>query len=95
MSVLNKSAVIDQLAEKTGVSKAAAARSLEALQEIIMDGVAEGNAVKLTGFASFEPSVRAAREMKNPKTGEPIDVPETKVVKIRPMQVFRNKVAGK
>jgi len=95
MSVLNKSAVIDELAEKTGVSKAAAARSIEAIQEIIVNSVAEGNSVKLTGFASFEPSVRAAREMKNPKTGEPIDVPETKVVKIRALQAFRNKVAGK
>jgi DNA-binding protein HU-beta len=92
MPILTKSELVATVAEKTGESKAATGRFIDALQETIIDAVAEGKEVKLTGFAAFAPAIRSARIIKNPQTGADISVPETKVVKIRPLSVFRNTV---
>lgn len=92
MPILTKSDLVAQVAEKTGSTKAATERFITALQDTVIEAVVEGKEVKLTGFAAFAPSVRAARTMKNPQTGEDLDVPETKVVKIRPLGEFRERV---
>lgn len=94
MPILNKSALIDQLAEKTGQSKANAERFLLAFQDSIIESVAKGDDVKLTGFASFEPVVRAPRTMKDPRTGDKLEVPEKKSVRIRPLKRFKDAISG-
>jgi DNA-binding protein HU-beta len=48
--------------------------------------------VKLTGFAAFAPATRSARVMRNPRTGDNIEVPETKIVSIRPLKRFKDTV---
>lgn len=95
MPVLNKPDLIAKVAEKTGESKAATERFLNAFQETVVDSVAEGLEVKISGFAAFAPALRSARVMKNPRTGEDIQVPETKVVKIRVLKAFRDKISGR
>lgn len=95
MPVLNKPGLIAEIAEKTGESKAATERFLNAFQETVVDSVDNGLEVKISGFAAFAPAVRSARLMKNPRTGEDIQVPETKTVKVRILQAFRNRIAGK
>jgi len=67
---MNKSELIEALAAKTEVSKAAAGKSIDAMIEIITAAVAKGNDVALIGFGTFKASKRAARTGKNPKTGE-------------------------
>lgn len=94
MSVLNKTALINELAESTGNSKAATERFLMAFQDAVIDAVARGEEVKLTGFAAFAPVTRAARVMKNPRTGEDLNVPEAKTVKIRALKRFRDAISG-
>lgn len=94
MSVLNKTALINEVAEATGSSKAATERFLAAFQDSVISAVTRGDEVKLTGFAAFAPVTRAARVMKNPRTGEPLDVPEAKTVRIRPLKHFRDSIAG-
>lgn len=94
MSVLNKTALINEVAEATGSSKAATERFLASFQDSIIAAVARGEEVKLTGFAAFAPVTRAARVMKNPRTGEPLDVPEAKTVRIRPLKHFRDAISG-
>lgn len=89
---LNKSEIIAQVAERNDISKAQAERVLASLQDIIMNAVAEGTEVKLPGFAAFDPVTRAARTMRNPATGEMIDVPEKKTVRIRPLKKFKDTV---
>lgn len=94
MSVLNKTALINEVAEATGSSKAATERFLAAFQDSVIAAVTRGDEVKLTGFAAFAPVTRAARVMKNPRTGEPLDVPEAKTVRIRPLKHFRDSIGG-
>lgn len=94
MSVLNKATLIDEVAEATGSSKAATERFLNAFQDKIIESVARGEEVKLTGFAAFTPATRAARTMKNPRTGEDLDVPAAKTVRIRALKRFRDAISG-
>lgn len=92
--MLNKAALISEVAERTGETKAATERFVSTLQDVIIETVAGGEDVRLTGFVAFTPATRAAREMKNPRTGETIDVPETKVVRVRPLKRFQDEVKG-
>lgn len=90
MAVINKTELIADIAEKTDSTKASVERFLSSLQESILENVAEGNDVNLSGFAKFTVETRAARTMKNPRTGEDIDVPAKRVVKVRPMSKLRS-----
>ena len=93
MSILTKAELVAEIADRTGSTKAGTERFIAALQDVIQEAVVEGKEVKLTGFAAFAPGVNAARTMKNPQTGEALEVPEKKVVKIRPLGAFREAVA--
>jgi len=95
MPVLNKPDLIAEIAEKTGESKAATERFLNAFQETVVDSVVDGVEVKISGFAAFSPSTRSARIMKNPRTGEDIEVPETKTVRMRVLKAFRDRISGR
>lgn len=97
MSVFSKADLVAEVTDKCpeGTTKASVERVLAALQESIMEHVAKGEDVRLTGFVNFEPAVRAARTMRNPRTGEDLQVPETKVVRLRAGKKFRDLVAGK
>lgn len=92
--MLNKADLISAVADRTGESKATTERFLGALQDVIIETVAKGEEVRLTGFAAFDSAQRAARQMKNPRTGEAIQVPATRVVKIRPLKRFQDEVKG-
>jgi len=87
--------MIDAIAARSELSKAASAKALDAVIETIVDAVAQGEAVTLVGFGSFKASARAAREGKNPKTGDKIQIPETVVPKFAAGATFKAKVAGK
>lgn len=89
MESLRKSDLIVQVAEKAGISKADAGRAIEALQETIIDAVANGKKVTLTGFVSFDPSIQSARNGRNPRTGEELFIPERKSVRVRPLKAFK------
>lgn len=91
---INKPTLIDEIAEKTGQTKADTDRFLTALEDVVTSHVVEGDDVKISGFVAFSPSVRAARVAKNPRTGEDLNIPESKVVRIRPLKAFKDKVSG-
>lgn len=90
MAVVNKTELIADIAEKTDTTKASVERFLNAFQESVLENIQEGHDVNISGFAKFSVETRAARVMKNPRTGEDIDVPEKRVVKVRPMSRLRN-----
>jgi len=92
---MNKSEMIDAIAARSELSKAASAKALDAVIETIVESVAQGETVTLVGFGSFKASVRAAREGKNPKTGAKILIAETTVPKFAAGATFKTKVAGK
>lgn len=92
---MNKSELIEALADKAGMSKAAAGKSIDALVGIITATVAKGGDVALIGFGTFKPSKRAARVGKNPRTGEALKIAAATVPKFSPGAKFKAAVAGK
>ena len=92
---MNKSDLIDAMATQAEVSKAAAGRALDAAIAAITAAVTKGDNVTLVGFGTFKSAKRAAREGKNPKTGEKIKIPATTVPKFSAGASFKAAVAPK
>ncbi len=92
---MNKSELIDVIAGKANLSKAAAGNALDAFLEAVVQAVAEGDSVTLVGFGSFKAQDRAAKEGKNPRTGEALSIPATTVPKFSAGATFKNAVAAK
>lgn len=92
---MNKSDLIEQIANKADISKASAGRALDAAIESITEAVASGDTVSLIGFGAFKSSERAAREGKNPKTGEKLKIAATRLPKFSAGSAFKAAVAKK
>jgi DNA-binding protein HU-beta len=75
---MNRKELIDALANKTGGSKADAARNIAALIEVITATLKKGDNVALVGFGTFEVRKRAARSGRNPATGVAIKIKASK-----------------
>lgn len=71
---MNKAELIDAVAAAADISKAAAARSVDTVLEVITESLKSGNAVTLVGFGTFNTRRREARTGRNPRTGEPIQI---------------------
>ena len=76
---MNQTEFIDQLAGSINTSKAEAGRVLDAVKGIITKSLVNGEPVVLPGFGTFKISERAAREGRNPQTGEKIKIAKKKV----------------
>jgi DNA-binding protein HU-beta len=85
---MNKTQLVDALAERLGDRRIAAA-AVEGLLETIVDKVRSGETVTITGFGVFESRPRAARIARNPRTGATVEVPATTVPAFRPGTGFR------
>lgn len=92
---MNKAELIDLIAQDADLSKAAAGRALESVIANITKAVAGGDSVALIGFGTFKASERAAREGKNPKTGEKLAIPAATVPKFAAGAAFKAAVAKK
>ncbi|NTV70093.1 MAG: HU family DNA-binding protein [Azonexaceae bacterium] len=92
---MNKSDLIEQMAATAEISKAAAGKALDAAIDTITKAVASGDTVSLIGFGTFKASERAAREGKNPKTGEKLSIAATTVPKFSAGANFKAAVAKK
>lgn len=71
---MNKTEMIDAIAAKCDLSKANAARAIDAFISTVTENLAEGGQVTLVGFGTFKAATRAARTGKNPATGEPLQI---------------------
>ena len=89
---MNKSQLVDALAERLG-DRRTASSAVDALLQIVVDTVRAGDSVSLAGFGVFERRARAARTGRNPRTGETVAVPATTVPAFRPGTGFRSAVA--
>lgn len=76
---MNKTELVDSMAEKSGLSKKDSEKALSALIESVEEALVNNDKVQLVGFGSFEVKTRAARKGRNPQTMEEIDIPESKV----------------
>jgi len=90
---MNKGELVDTVAARADVTKKQADAVLSAALESIMDSVSRQEKVTLVGFGSFEARERKAREGRNPKTGEKMDIPATRVPAFSAGKMFKDKVA--
>lgn len=90
---MNKSELVDAIAQKAQVTKKDADTVLSSALEVILETVATGDKVTLVGFGTFEVRDRQAREGRNPSTGKPIQIPATKVPAFSAGKLFKDKVA--
>lgn len=91
---MNKSELIAQVAEKTGLTKRAAGDSVEAVLSAIQEALKKGEKVTLVGFGTFEVRNRAARKGVNPATGATIEIPESRVPAFKAGKALKEAVSG-
>ena len=80
---MNKQELIASIAEKASMTKADAARALDAMVAAVTEALKQGDPVTLVGFGSFHVGERAARTGRNPRTGKNIKIKAAKVPKFR------------
>ena len=90
---MTKKELIATIAEEAGISKALAEKSLNATIESITDALSNREKVTFVGFGTFSVSERPARKGRNPKTGDPIDIPATTVPKFKAGKALKDAVA--
>ncbi|MBE6483812.1 MAG: integration host factor [Actinomycetaceae bacterium] len=90
---LNRTELIAKIAEKSGLTKSDADKALGALQEVLVESLSNGDAVKITGLLAVERTERAARKGRNPRTGEEIQIPAGYGVKLTAGSALKKAVA--
>lgn len=80
---MNKTELVAAIAEKTELSKKDAEKALKAFTDVITEQLKNGEKVQLVGFGTFEVSERAAREGRNPLTGEAMQIKASKTPKFK------------
>lgn len=91
---MNRKELISTLAGKTGSSKADAERNVLALIEIIGGTLETGGKITLSGFGTFEVRKRAARNGRNPKTGQTLKIKASRVPAFRPGAALKAAING-
>jgi DNA-binding protein HU-beta len=91
---VNKTDLINQLAERLDGDKKKAQVAVEGLIDLIQREVQKGRNVSISGFGVFEKRARAARTARNPRTGEAVKVRKTNVPAFRPGKYFKDVIAG-
>ena len=71
---MNKSELVEHIANQADISKAAATRALDAITGAVRTTLKKGGTVSLVGFGSFSVTKRPARTGRNPRTGEPMSI---------------------
>ena len=92
---MNKTELIEALAAKTDLSKAAASRAVDALTDIVTETLTKGDSISLIGFGTFSVGERAARTGRNPKTGAELKIAAAKTPKFSAGAKLKAAVNGK
>ena len=87
---MNKTELIDHIAQHADISKAAATRALESTLGAVTTTLKKGGSVSLVGFGTFAVGKRASRNGRNPRTGATINIKAAKVPKFRPGKALKD-----
>jgi DNA-binding protein HU-beta len=90
---MNRSELIQAVAQRSAVSPAAVDQVLAGLNSVVAQQLVTGDRVTLPGFITFEVIDRAARTGRNPKTGDVLEIPAKRVVKMTVGQALKRAVA--
>ena len=80
---MNKTELVAAMAKQTNLSKKDAEAALKAFIDVVSEELKKGEKVQLVGFGTFEVSERAAREGRNPQTGETMEIKASKTPKFK------------
>ena len=89
---MNKTELVAAVAAKAELSKKDAEAAVKAVIDSVTEALADGGKVALVGFGTFEVKTRAARTGKNPRTGEAISIPASKVPSFKAGAALKNAV---
>ena len=89
---MNKGDLAAAVADKTDMSKAAAAEAVDAVFDVITSNMKDGNEVRILGFGNFLVTHRAASMGRNPQTGEPMPIKASNVAKFKPGKGLKDAV---
>ena len=89
---MNKTELIAAVAEKAEISKKDAEKAVQALVDTITEEMVKGEKVQLVGFGTFEVSERAAREGRNPRSGESVTIAASKSPKFKAGKALKDAV---
>lgn len=89
---MNKTELIAAVAERTELSKKDAEKAVKAFTDVVAEELVKGEKVQIVGFGTFGVSERAAREGRNPKTGEPMPIPASKMPKFSAGKALKDMV---
>ncbi|MFU8814819.1 MAG: HU family DNA-binding protein [Pseudomonadales bacterium] len=87
---MNKTELIDRIAEAADISKASAGRALDATLDAITESLKAADPVSLVGFGTFTVRERSARTGRNPQTGAAIDIAAAKVPAFKPGKALKD-----
>jgi len=91
---MNKQAIVDRVHDAIGGTKVQAEQAVQAVVDSIVDTLKTGEEVSIAGLGIFSAKMRAARTARNPRTGEPIQVPAMRVPKFRAAKALKDAVRG-
>ncbi len=89
---MNKSELVDALANGSGITKAAASKVLDTFTKTITEALKNGDQVVLPGFGSFSTGLRSARTGRNPQTGQEIQIKASRVAKFKAGKTLKEAV---
>ena len=89
---MNKTELVAAIAEKAEISKKDSEKALKAFIDVVSDQLKKGDKVQLVGFGTFEVSERAAREGRNPQTGETMTIAASKAPKFKAGKALKDLV---
>lgn len=89
---MNKAALVEKINDVLGGTKVESEKAVEAVFDTIKETLSKGEEVSVAGFGIFEAKMRAARTARNPRTGEPIQVPAMRTPKFRAAKALKDAV---
>lgn len=92
---MNKAELIEALADKAGVQKQSAKKVLDAYIDIVTKKLAEKEEIVIVGFGTMVPRPQNTRLARNPKTGDPVQIPARTTVKFKPGKFLLEAMNGK
>lgn len=90
--IMNKTELVAAIAEQAEISKKDAEKALKAFTDVVAEELKKGEKIQLVGFGTFEVAERAAREGRNPKTGETMPIAASKTPKFKAGKALKDLV---
>ena len=92
---MNKAELVAAVAEKAEISKKDAEKAVKAFTDVVAEELVKGEKVQLVGFGTFEVSERAAREGRNPQSGEPMKIEASKAPRFKAGKALKDMINEK